>query len=113
LLVLQAVAALTENAARVAIPEDLEFDPSYARQRRMAGYLLGAAINALSGKHMVWDKPRDNATLAEQLREMALENGIVSFDEWHHAPACRSNNWSKMMLPTGPCTCGAAARRIR
>jgi hypothetical protein len=53
------------------------------------------------------------AELCQVMRKMALEHGIVAFDEWHHAPLCPANNWSRMALPQGPCTCGAAARRIR
>lgn len=104
---------MPSDTARKAIPEDLEFDPSYARQRRLSGYLLGVAINALKGSRPVWEDPPDRAAIAKQLQEIALENGIVSFDEWHHAPRCRANNWSRAALPTGPCTCGAEARKIR
>ncbi len=101
------------SGARKAVPEDLEFDPSYRRQRQLAAHLLGIAINALAGRQSLftrWPEPRE---LAKQLREMALEHGIVAFDEWHHAPGCPANNWSRMALPEGPCNCGAAARKIR
>jgi hypothetical protein len=100
-------------SARTAIPEDIEFDPTYARQRQVAAYLMGIAINALRGRHPIWVESEDNNALADHLQRVAIDNGIVAFDEWHHAPACRANNWSKAMLPTGPCTCGAAARKIR
>jgi hypothetical protein len=98
---------------RKAIPEDLEFDPEHTRQRRLAGHLLGIAINALKGVRPCWEDAPDKAKLAEQLKDIALEHGIVAFDEWHHAPKCRANNWSRAALPEGPCTCGAAARKIR
>jgi hypothetical protein len=101
------------SGARKAVPEDLEFDPAYRRQRRLAGHLLGIAINALGGGQSVFTKRPEPKELARQLRELALDHGIVAFDEWHHAPACPANNWSKMALPEGPCTCGAAARKIR
>ena len=101
------------SEVRKAIPEDLEFDPSYRRQRRLAGHLLGIAINALAGRRPCWEKAPDLPALADELRKMALEHGIVAFDEWHHAPLCPANNWSRMALPQGPCTCGAAARKIR
>jgi hypothetical protein len=104
---------MMETSSRVAIPEDLEFDPTYARQRKLAAYLLGIAINGLRGSRPCWEDAPDKIALAKQLQDMALENGIVSFDEWHHAPACRANNWSRMHLPTGPCTCGAAKHKIR
>ena len=99
--------------ARKAIPEDLEFDPSYRRQRRLAAHMLGIAINALAGRRSLFSNRPKNGELARQLSDLALENGIVAFDEWHHAPACPANNWSRMALPEGPCTCGAAARKIR
>lgn len=100
-------------SARQAIPEDLEFDPSYARQRQLAAYLLGLAINGLRGSRLCWEDAPDKVKLADELQKIAVDNGIIAFDEWHHAPMCRANNWSKMHLPTGPCTCGAAARKVR
>lgn len=101
------------SAKRIGIPEDLEFDPTYERHRRVAAYLLGMALNAMKGTHLVWEDSPDMRVLAENLKEVALNNGIVSFDEWHHAPACRANNWSRTALPTGPCTCGAEKWKIR
>ena len=106
----------TEGAAsgrRVGLAEDLEFDPSYRRQRRLAAYLIGAAVNALRGARTVWSPKTDPKHVAKLIRDIALANGIVAFDEWHHAPMCPANNWSRMALPEGPCTCGAAARKIR
>lgn len=104
---------MSDKTARVAIAEDIEHDPEYRRQRELARYLLGIAINALRGSRLVWEDPPDKMKIAGQLETIALANGIVAYDEWHHAPMCRANNWSKAALPTGPCTCGAAARKIR
>lgn len=101
------------TAQRAAIPEDLEHDPTYARQRELGSYLLGIAINALGGWRTVFDEEVEPHKLAAHLREIALENGLVTFDEAHHAPACRANNWSRQKLPEGRCTCGAAPRRSR
>ena len=98
---------------REAIPEDLEFDPNYTRQRRVSSYLLGLAINGLRGSRTIWEKPVDRAKLADDIQKIALEQGIVAFDPWHHAPLCRANNWSKQALPTGPCTCGAERHKIK
>lgn len=99
--------------ARTAIAEDLEYDPEHKRQRGLVGYLLGIAINALKGHRPCWEDARDEVALAARLQDLALTNGLVAFDEWHHAPMCKANNWSRMSLPEGPCTCGAKARRIR
>lgn len=99
--------------ARVGLAEDLDFDPTYARQRMLAAYLIGAAVNGLRGSRAAWEDKADPEALADQIQKLALENGIVAFDEWHHAPMCRANNWSQMKLPDGPCTCGAARKKIR
>lgn len=104
---------MSDKAPRVAIPEDIEHDPEYRRQRKLAGYLLGFAINSLRGSCLIWEDPPDKKKIADQLETIALANGIVAFDEWHHAPLCPANNWSKARLPFGPCTCGAEARKIR
>lgn len=102
-----------QEPLRHAIPEDIEHDPEYRRQRALAGYLLGIAINTLCDRRPCWEDARDKSAVGARLQEMALANGIVAFDEWHHAPACKANNWSRAALPEGPCTCGAAARKIR
>jgi hypothetical protein len=101
------------DTRRIAIPEDIEHDPEHKRQRELAGWLLGIAINTMSGSRLAWEGEPDQAKIADQLRKLALANGIVEFDEWHHAPACPANNWSRARLPAGPRTCGAAARKIR
>jgi len=103
----------TATSARQGIPEDLEHDPTFSRQRQLAAWLLGTAINALRGGRLVWDDPPDKRKIADEIQEIALRNGIVAFYEWHHAPMCPANNWSKAMLPRGPCTCGAARKKIR
>lgn len=101
------------DGMREAIPEDLDHDPEHRRQRQIAGWLLGITINALRGSRTVWSDKPNHQWLADEVERIALANGIVAFDEWHHAPACRANNWSRAMLPEGACTCGAAARKIR
>lgn len=98
---------------RKAIAEDFDHDLTFKRQRMVAGYLIGALINAAEGGRPVWENPPDIKALAKQAKQVALEMGIVSYDEWHHAPMCPSNNWGKQMLPTAPCNCGAARKGIR
>lgn len=98
---------------RVGIPEDIEFDPKHKRQFKLAGYLLGLAINELRDARLVWEDKVDPKLLADKIQDLALENGLVAFDEWHHAPLCPANNWSRARLPTGPCTCGAERHKIR
>lgn len=98
---------------RKAVPEDLEHDPTFARQRQLSAHLLGIAINTLMGRRSLFQAEQSPEEIGKVLRDFALSEGLVAFDEWHHAPACHANNWSRQMLPTGPCTCGAAARKIR
>lgn len=100
---------LTGVAGRKALPEDLEFDPGYRRQRYVASTLLGIAINQLLGSHC-FDCPRDEADArqrAEQIRDLAIEQGIIAFDDLHHAPCCPANHFHQRRMPTGRCTCGA------
>jgi hypothetical protein len=107
--------AMTETRARVGIPEDLDHDPTFARQRRVAKYLLGIAINRCPLEQPERQRfYRDHRVLTRnELIAIALREGIVEFTPWHHAPTCPSNDWSKTMLPEGPCTCGAERQRIR
>jgi hypothetical protein len=99
---------------RVAIPEDIDFDPEYKRQRLIARYLIGIALN-----HLPHERPkprlfeRTQPPTRDELIAVALQNGLVEYTPWHHAPACPSNDWSKTMLPEGPCTCGAEFHKIR
>jgi hypothetical protein len=94
---------------RKAIPEDIEFDPTYRRQRLLARYALGLAINALRGARPCWADAPDQKKVADMLQAAAVENGIIVFDDFHHAPMCRANHWHFASMPTGPCTCGAAS----
>jgi hypothetical protein len=99
---------------RDAVPGDLDFDPSYKRQRMISRYLLGIALNRLP-------IPRPEQRLFErtqppsrdELAAVALREGLVEYTPWHHAPCCPSNDWSKTMLPEGPCNCGAERHQIR
>jgi hypothetical protein len=101
------------TAKRKMVAGDLAFDPTYAEQREVARLLLGACINAMEGGRLIWQDAPDLKKLAAMIKERALRDGVVWYDEWHHAPKCNANNWSKQMLPQGPCTCGAERREIR
>lgn len=96
---------------RVAIPEDLDFDPAHRRQLRVARFLLGIALNRYPAKPDV-RLHRDTEPTRAQLVELALETGLVFYDDFHHAPMCPANNWSRQQLPEGPCTCGAERHKI-
>lgn len=100
--------------ARVAIDEDIDFDPGHRRQLVMARYLLGIALNRYPRERPETRlfRRRQEAT-RDELVKVAIEHGLVWYDEWHHAPLCLANNWSKQMLPEGPCTCGAEKHKIR
>lgn len=101
--------------ARVAIPEDIDFDPEYKRQRMVARYLLGIALNRLPRNERPEQRlfERMQPPTREELVAVALREGLVEYTPWHHAPLCPSNDWSKMQLPEGPCTCGAERKKIR
>jgi hypothetical protein len=101
------------SAARLGIVEDIDHDPEHKRQREIARYIIGLAINGLRGSRPVWEDAPDKKKLADELEKVALREGIVFYDEWHHAPMCRANNWHRAALPTGPCTCGAERGKIR
>lgn len=97
------------TSGRKALPEDLEFDPSYRRQRDIASILIGAAINQLLGAHF-FDGPRDEKEArhrAEWMRDFAIEQGIITFDDLHHAPCCPANHFHHARMPEGRCSCGA------
>lgn len=100
--------------ARIAIPEDLDFDPEYKRQRTVARYLLGIALNRLPRER---PEPRlferTQPPTRDELVTVAIQQGLVEYTPWHHAPTCKSNDWSRQMLPEGPCTCGAERQQIR
>lgn len=98
-------------SARPALPEDLDFDPTYARQRAITSRLLGITINMARGRgHM-----REPCTHDDRMKQIdivekvAVELGVIAFDNFHHAPLCDANHWHKQRMPTGPCTCGAEA----
>lgn len=96
------------DAARIGIAADLEHDPSYERQRKIGRFLLGAAINRLRGRGYFEDTDRwTDETLGAALAHVAIEEGIILFDDLHHAPICPANNFHRARLPTAPCTCGA------
>ena len=99
--------------SREGVAADLEFDPSYKRQRELARIMLGIAINALCGGRTVFTSDQPIEDIGKELKKLALAEGIVWFDDFHHAPACPANNWSRQQLPTGPCTCGAERLGIR
>lgn len=99
-------------SAREAIPEDFDFDPSHRRQLTLARHLLGIAINRMPKEPTqagLWSA----VVRPDELKEIALKNGLVRYDDYHHAPACPANNWSRQRLPEGPCTCGAEREQIR
>lgn len=98
--------------ADVMIPEDLDFDQSYKRQRTLAAYLLGMAINTARGTgHMRSPSAfkEHHQKYLEQIEAMARANGIITFDDLHHAPCCAANHYERMVMPSGPCNCGALA----
>lgn len=104
----------SDPTGRVGIPEDLEYDPEHKRQRMVARYLLGIALNRLPHER---PEPRlferTQPPTRDELVAVALQDGLVEYTPWKHAPACRSNDWSRQMLPEGPCTCGAAFHKLR
>jgi hypothetical protein len=105
------------NAAEAALyraSECQECDPEHKRQRLIARYILGVALNRLPKER---PKPRlferTQPPTRDELIEVALREGLVEYTPWHHAPMCPSNDWSKMMLPEGPCNCGAERQQHR
>ncbi len=65
--------------------------------------LAALAINQLCGP-VIFDRP----VTGEQLRRAAVEAGLFTLDDLHHAPKCPANHFHQMRLPTGRCTCGAS-----
>ncbi len=100
-------------ATREAIPEDFDFDPTFKRQRFIVRFLLGAALNRYPKlpEARLFDSRRPPTR--QELIDVAIREGIVWYDEWHHAPMCPSNNWGKQLLPEAPCNCGAERMQIR
>lgn len=98
---------------RTAIPEDIDYDPEYKRQRWVSRYLLGVALNRYPKNPEQRLHERTRPATRDELVAVALREGLVEYTPWHHAPACPSNDWSRMMLPEAPCTCGAEFRKIR
>ncbi len=100
--------------AREAIAEDIDFDPSHRRQLEVARWILGQALNYYPRERPA--QPlfrRVQEPTRQELIDYAISQGLVWYDEWHHAPLCPANNWSKQRLPDGPCTCGAQRHQIR
>lgn len=100
--------------SRVGLLEDIDHDPEHKHQRMIARYLLGVALNRLPRER---PEPRlfertQPPTRAE-LVAVAIEHGLVEYTPWHHAPMCKANDWGQMMLPEGPCSCGAEFHKIR
>lgn len=97
--------------ARPAIAEDLNFDPTYKRFRLMASALLGVSINAARRSGFFHDprSPEEIAKAMDQVERLAVDLGIIVFDNYHHAPMCPANHFHRKRMPTGPCTCGAEA----
>jgi hypothetical protein len=99
---------------RAGLPEDIEYDPEHRRQREIARYLLGIALNRYPR-----ERPearlfeRRNPATRDELIAVALREGLVEYTPWHHAPCCPANDWEKAMLPEGPCNCGAELHQIR
>ena len=104
----------TSSGGRIGIPEDIDYDPEHKRQRRIARYLLGIALNRLPAER---PEPRllerTQPLTRGELIAIAIREGLVEYTPWHHAPLCPSNDWSRQMLPEGPCNCGAELRQIR
>lgn len=100
-------------SGRFGIAEDINHNPEHKRQREIARWLIGTLVNALGGARPVWEDNPNFRKLAKDAAEIALREGLVFYDEWHHAPMCRANNWSRQMLPSGPCSCGAERQKIR
>jgi hypothetical protein len=100
-------------SAREAVAEDLDWDPHHRRQLTIARYLLGRALNQYPKNGPKERLFRRGEPSRQTLIDAAIQNGLVWYDEWHHAPRCLANNWSKQMLPEGPCTCGAEREQYR
>ena len=99
---------------RVGLAEDIEYDPEHTRQRQIARYLLGIALNRYPR-----ERPerrlfeRTQPPTRDELVAVALREELVEYTPWHHAPTCPANDWEHQMLPEGPCTCGAEFHKIR
>lgn len=90
------------KSLRKVVPGDLDQEGWSEQRYLLAQKLLALALNNNSGTLM----EVDNYT-REELIECAVENGIIVFDDLHHAPMCPANHWHKMRMPTRLCTCGA------
>lgn len=102
------------SEARVGLPEDIDFDPAYRRQRETARHALGIAINQIRGNRAsLFRGERTNEQVADFLAKECEKIGILVFDDFHHAPMCPANNWSRKEYPEGPCNCGARRKNIR
>lgn len=95
-----------------AHPADLDFDPSYRRHRAMARFIIGELLNHMPDEPFSGGRIGDSAGKPGQLRrtmfELAYGEGLVTFDDLHHAPMCPANHYHYQRLPNGPCSCGAA-----
>lgn len=97
---------------RLGIAEDIEHDPEHRRQRAIARWMVGRLLNVARGSYF-FDEPADREKELNMIEQWGLEQGIIAFDEWHHAPKCPANHFHHQRMPDGPCTCGAEARKIR
>lgn len=95
---------------REGIWEDIEHDPTYVKQREYARRVIGLLVNTIRYPDHLFSNINKNMTpkqIADRVAKEAEMIGLVWFDDLHHAPMCPANNWSRQILPTGPCTCGA------
>lgn len=99
--------------ARIGIPEDIMPDPQERRRLTLARHLLGIAINRMSKERSQGGSLWGIKAGQDDVKTLAIEEGLIWYDDWHHAPTCPANNWGRQRLSEGPCTCGAAKRQIR
>ena len=100
--------------ARVAIPEDLDHDPTYLRQRIAASAAVGLLLNELRGVRGVFDmRMTDQQKFCDAIEAQLIVLGVIVFDDFHHSPACPANHYHRRRIPTGPCCCDAAKLGIR
>lgn len=97
---------------RLGLPEDIDYDPEHKRQRQIASWMIGRLLNVARGRFF-FDAPRDASAELDAFEIVAVQMGILTFDERHHAPKCPANHFHHTRMPDGPCTCGAARAQIR
>lgn len=97
---------------REGIWEDIDHDPTFAKQREYARRVIGLLINTIRcPDDLFTDIKMTPREMADRIAKEAEMLGIVHFDDLHHAPMCHANHWHRRKLPIGPCNCGAAAVR--